>query len=203
MRLPIVFVLLLAAAILGACRLPGEPRFREATFDFGLPPPPVVTEVIRGSVLVPDVASPEWLDSPGIVYRLSYDEAARTRIYSRSRWAAPPAALVTQRLRAAVATATGGQLVMPQDAARADWVLRVDLEAFSQVFGAPDQSRAHVRMRATLIRATDRTVVAQRTFSTDRPAPSPDAAGGAKALAEGVNEVVDAIVAWAAEQTRR
>jgi cholesterol transport system auxiliary component len=58
-------------------------------------------------------------------------------------------------------------------------------------------------MRATLIRATDRTVVAQRTFSTERPAPSPDAAGGAKALAEGVNEVVDAIVAWVAEQTRR
>jgi cholesterol transport system auxiliary component len=194
---------LLAAALLSACTLPGEHRPREATFDFGLPPAAAVKfDAIRGSVLVPDVASPEWLDSPAIVYRLAYDDVAHTRIYARSRWAAPPAALVTQRLRAAVATATGGQLVMPQDAARADWVLRVDLEAFSQVFGAPDQSRAHVRMRATLIRATDRTVVAQRTFSTDRPAPTPDATGGARALAEGVNEVVDAIVAWAAEQTR-
>lgn len=194
---------LLAAALLSACTLPGEHRPREATFDFGLPPAAAVKfDAIRGSVLVPDVASPEWLDSPAIVYRLAYDDVAHTRIYARSRWAAPPAALVTQRLRAAAATASGGQLVLPQDAARADWVLRVEVEEFSQVFSVPDQSRAYVRMRATLIRATERTIVGQRTFSTERMASSADAAGGAKALAEGANEVVDAIVAWVAVQTR-
>lgn len=194
---------LVATAMLSACKLPGEHRSREATFDFGLPPAALEkSDPIRGSVLVPDVASPEWLDSPGIIYRLAYDDVARTRIYSRSRWAAPPAALVTQRLRAAGATATGGHLVLPQDAARADWVLRVDLEEFSQVFSVPDQSRAYVRMRATLIRATERTIVGQRTFSTERIAPSADAVGGTKALADGANEVVEAIVVWAAEQAK-
>jgi len=191
-----------AAALLGACQLPGAPP-PEATFDFGLPyAAPVQDGSIRGTILVPEVASPEWLDSPAIVYRLAYDDAARTRIYSRSRWAAPPPSLVTQRLRAAVALASGGLLVQPQDAVRADWVLRVDLEEFSQVFEVPDKSRAYVRMRATLIRATERGVVAQRTFGTERTAASADAVGGAKALASGADELVDAIVAWVAVQTR-
>jgi cholesterol transport system auxiliary component len=191
-----------AATLLGACQLPGAPP-PEATFDFGLPyAAPVQAGSIRGTILVPEVASPEWLDSPAIVYRLAYDDAARTRIYSRSRWAAPPPSLVTQRLRAAVALASGGLLVQPQDAVRADWVLRVDLEEFSQVFEVPDKSRAYVRMRATLIRATERGVVAQRTFGTERTAASADAVGGAKALASGADELVDAIVAWVAVQTR-
>jgi cholesterol transport system auxiliary component len=78
----------------------------------------------------------------------------------------------------------------------------VDLEEFSQVFEVPDKSRAYVRMRATLIRATERGVVAQRTFGTERTAASADAVGGAKALASGADELVDAIVAWVAVQTR-
>jgi cholesterol transport system auxiliary component len=57
-------------------------------------------------------------------------------------------------------------------------------------------------MRATLIRATERGVAAQRTFGTERAAASADAAGGAKALASGADELVDAIVAWVAVQTR-
>ena len=191
-----------ATALLAACQLPGGPP-PEATFDFGLPSVAAAQAgSIRGTVLVPEIASPEWLDSPAIVYRLAYDDAARTRIYSRSRWAAPPPSLVTQRLRAAVALASGGLLVQPQDAVRADWVLRVDLEEFSQVFEAPDKSRAYVRMRATLIRATERGVAAQRAFGTERAAASADAAGGARALASGADELVDAIVAWVAVQTR-
>jgi cholesterol transport system auxiliary component len=191
-----------ATALLAACQLPGAPP-PEATFDFGLPSVAAPQAgSIHGTVLVPEIASPEWLDSPAIVYRLAYDDGARTRIYSRSRWAAPPPSLVTQRLRAAVALASGGLLVQPQDAVRADWVLRVDLEEFTQVFEAPDKSRAYVRMRATLIRATERGVAAQRTFGTERAAASADAAGGARALASGADELVDAIVAWVAVQTR-
>ena len=195
--------LALFATLLTACVSIGGQRARESTFDFGLAAPPVVKpDSIRGSVLVPEVVAPEWLDSAGISYRLAYDDGARARIYTSSRWAAPPALLVTQRLRAAVAIATGGRLVLPQDAAQADWVLRVELESFSQVFDAPERSRALVAMRATLIGASARRVVAQKTFSAEGIAESADAAGGAKALTRAANEVVDAIVAWAAEQTR-
>jgi cholesterol transport system auxiliary component len=192
----------LVTAFLGACTLPGAPVPQKATYDFGLQPAAAGRSgSIRGSVLVPEVASPEWLDSNAIVYRLAYDDDARTRIYARSRWAAPPASLVTERLRAAV-TASGGQIVPAQNAAHADWVLRVDLEEFSQVFASPDESHAYVRMRATLVRATERKVVAQRTFGSQRAAPSADAVGGTKALAKAAEEVVEGIVAWVGEQTR-
>lgn len=195
--------LALAGMLLSACAPLGGQRAREVTFDFGLPAPAAVTsDSIRGSVLVPEVVAPEWLDSAAMSYRLAYDDAARPRIYASNRWVAPPALLVTQRLRAAVAIATGGRLVLPQDAAQSDWVLRVELESFSQVFDAPERSRVLVGMRATLIRAGTRQVVAQKTFSAEGGAASADAAGGAKALARAATEMVDSIVVWAAEQTR-
>ena len=195
--------MVLASVVLAACAAPGAQREKEATSDFGLPAAAVAKPVsISGSVLVSEVAAPEWLDSPGLVYRLVYDDDARTRIYARSRWTAPPASLVTQRLRAAVAAATGGRLVLPEDAASADWVLRVELEAFSQVFETPDRSRALVRMRATLVRTAARQVVAQRTFGSELAATSANAPGGARALARGADEVVDAIVVWVAQQTK-
>jgi cholesterol transport system auxiliary component len=191
------------AALLTACASVGGQRAREATFDFGLPAPAAVTPVsIRGSVLVPEVLAPEWLDSAGINYRLAYDDDARARIYAAHRWAASPALLITQRLRAAVADATGGRLLLPQDSAQADWILRVELESFSQVFDAPERSRALATMRATLIRASARQVVAQRTFIAEGIAPSADAAGGAKALGRAANEAVEAIVVWTAERAR-
>lgn len=194
--------MLLTAVALAACAVPGQHREREATYDFGLPAAGAVKPgSIRGSVLVPAVAAPEWLESPGLVYRLAYENEARPRSYAHSRWAAPPASLVTQRLRAAVETATGGRLVLPQDGASADWVLRVELESFSQVFDTPGHSRALVRTRATLIRGSARQVVAQRTFASELPAASADAQGGAKALAQATNDVVDAIVAWVGQQT--
>ena len=198
-----IHFLIVAAILLAACTTPGTQREREATYDFGLPSTETAKAgSIAGSVLVPDVTSPEWLDSPGILYRLAYDNEARTRIYTLSRWVAPPASLVTQELRSAVSLATKERLVLPQDGVGADWVLRVELEAFSQVFDTPDRSRALVRMRATLIRASERRVVAQRTFASESPVATADAAGGAKALAQGAQGVVDAIVAWAAQEAR-
>jgi len=198
-----IHFLIVAAILLAACTTPGTQREREATYDFGLHAArDAKAGSIAGSVLVPDVTSPEWLDSPGILYRLAYDNEARTRIYTLSRWGAPPASLVTQELRSAVSMATKERLVLPQDGVGADWVLRVELEAFSQVFDTPDRSRALVRMRATLIRASERRVVAQRTFASESPVATADAAGGAKALAQGAQGVVDAIVAWAAQEAR-
>ena len=70
--------------------------------------------------------------------------------------------------------------------------LRVSLEEFSQYFESPTSSVGLVRLRATLIRSApggDR-VLAQRTFTAQRPAPSADAPGGVKALAAASDAVV-------------
>lgn len=200
-RLLIVVASLTLAA---ACAVPGRTNSPNARYDFGLPGPgSAKSAVIRGSVLVPEVDAPEWLDASGIVYRLAYADDARTRTYAQSRWVAPPAALVTQRLRSGIERATQGRLVLPDSGAKADWALQVQLDEFSQVFEGPEASRALARMRATLVKLADRQVVAQKTFGAESVAATADAPGGAKALAQAADEVVASIVEWTADQTSR
>ncbi|TNY02760.1 ABC transporter, partial [Escherichia coli] len=52
-----------------------------------------------------DVTAPPWLSEEGIAYRLAYQQAQRQQHYRDSIWAAPPPALLTQRLRERLAVA--------------------------------------------------------------------------------------------------
>ncbi len=193
----------LALVALSACAL-GPQREPVASYDLG---PPGVRgtgrqPAIPAMLLVPDVSAPAWLDGNGIVYRLSYDNNARPQAYAASRWVAPPAALLTQRLRSRLAGAAGGVLNV-SDGARADYSLRVDLEDFSQSFGAADASRVALRARASLVRLADRALVAQQVFAVDKDAPSPDARGAVAALGLAGDEFIDALVQWTSEQVRK
>ena len=133
-----------------------------------------------------------------IVYRLNYQDAARQLTYANSRWAAPAAALLSQRLRAQLAAASDGGIVNIADSARADYALRVELEEFSQVFDTAEASRAVVIARASLVNVARRTMQAQKTFTFEKPAASANAEGGVRALADASSELIDAIVAWTA-----
>jgi cholesterol transport system auxiliary component len=188
-----------ALLLLVGCSAGPVSRETPATYDFG-----AQTEVagalksVHASVLLHSVVAPTWLDTPAIVYRLNYQDAARQQTYASSRWASAPAALLTQRLRARLAAASEGGVVSPSDGARADYALRVELEEFSQVFDAADRSRGVVVARASLVNLSKRTLVAQRSFTVERVSPSADAEGGARALAAAGGELADAIVAWTA-----
>ena len=46
-----------------------------------------------------DVRAPNWLDGTAIHYRLAYESETRRRSYALSRWAAPPAELLSVALR--------------------------------------------------------------------------------------------------------
>ncbi len=83
------------------------------------------------------------------------------------------------------------------DAVRAS-VLHVELNTFEQVFDGQAQSHGEVAVRATLTH--DGAVLGQRSFVARAPASTPDAAGGASALAAASNELVAQIVAWLAVQ---
>jgi len=157
-----------------------------------------VTPRIRPSVLVHAVAAPGWLESNAIVYRLNYQDATRQLNYANSRWAAPAAAMLTQRLRAQLAAASDGGVVNIADGARADYALRVELEEFSQVFDTAQTSRAVIVARASLVSVARRTLHAQKTFAIEKPAASANAEGGVRALAGASSELVDSIVAWTA-----
>lgn len=190
---------MLAAAALAGCALGPQAKEQPASYDLGPARDHAAAgPVIAATLLVPEFAAPAWLDGPGIVYRLDYDNAARPQSYTLSRWSAPPAALLTHRLRGRFAPALRG-IVTGAHGARADYALRVELEDFSQSFEAPDRSRVAVRVRASLVDVAGRTLVAQRAFAIERPAPSPDARGAVAALGEAGDELIEHLLAWVGE----
>jgi cholesterol transport system auxiliary component len=197
-RSGLVAALLVALA---ACSLTGREPSAPTTYDFGPQPaygksnPP-----IPGALLIPPVISPAWLDEADIVYRLLYEDSQRPQAYARSRWAADPASLLTDRLRSRFAAVSGG-VVTPGYSAHSDYTLRVEIEDFSQRFDAPGQSRGSLRARVTLLGSQDRKLVAQRVFDLERPA-APNAAGAVKALTEATDAFLEEVVNWTVQTAR-
>ena len=188
-------------AFLTAC---GAPQTREsaASYDFGLPRADSDSKPrLQQDLSVAEASAPAWMDSQGIYYRLAYEDAARPQAYAFSRWVMPPAALLTQRLRAAIAQASKAAVFTPADGVRGEYALRLELEEFSQVFDAADRSRAVVRLRASLIRG--RGVVAQQSFSVEQPAATPNAEGGVRALIAASDEAGTKLVDWLAANMRK
>lgn len=192
-------IAVLLALTLGACSLGPVQKDAVATYDLGaLPVAAASPPRIRASLLVHAVAAPSWLESTSIVYRLNYQDAARQLTYANSRWAAPAAALLTQRLRAQLAAASDGGILSVADSARADYALRIELEDFSHVFEAAAASHGVIVARASIVNVNRRTLHAQKTFTVAKPAASANAEGGVRALAGASGELIDAVVAWAA-----
>ena len=151
-------------------------------------------------------------NSTAVLYRLAYTDARQLRPYQQARWAMPPAQLVQQALRtqlgerravlsaddalsaaraATSPTTAGGAGSLPT-------VLRTELEEFSQVFSSASASTGLVRLRATLIEPTleGEKLLGQRLFTVQAPAPSADAAGGTRALADATAQAAQAVAQW-------
>ncbi len=185
--------------LIAGCNVLPAAKAPEASYDFGpLPAAPVAapaTARIDKSVVVHDAQSPAWMEVSAMHYRLAQTSPAQPRSYANSRWVMPPAALLTARLKSRLAESSRG-VYAPVDGLRADITLRLELEEFVQVFDSATTSRGVVRVRASLGTARENAV--QRTFTVERPAASPDADGGAKALIAASDEAIGQIVAWAA-----
>jgi cholesterol transport system auxiliary component len=173
------------------------------TYDFGLPVAAKHNPVnINASLLVPAVSAPSWLDTPAMLYRLAYAEAPRYQAYAESRWVAPPPDLLTLRLRSRVASANEAPVVADSAGVPAQYLLRVGLEEFSQVFDTPQSSRALVRLRASLVDHIKQRHLAQRAFDVTRPA-GPNAEGGAQALAGAVDHALEQLLEWVASEIKK
>jgi cholesterol transport system auxiliary component len=203
---------LLAAICLAGCgALPDKPA-RAALYDFGpgLAAPPAPAASATGSapralpmIALAEVDANSRLDGTQLLYRLGYADPNELRPYGQSRWSQPPAQLLRQRLREGLSASH--TVLGPEESAtitrsegRLPDALRVTLEEFSQYFESPERSVGLVRVSATLTRnqpGGDR-VLAQRTFTARKPAPSADGPGGVKALAAASDAVVVELVAW-------
>ena len=151
-------------------------------------------------------------NSTAVLYRLAYTDARQLRPYQQARWAMPPAQLVQQALRtqlgerravlsaddALSAAREGAGLSMLAGAGSLPTVLRVELEEFSQVFSSASASTGLVRLRATLVEPTaeGEKLLGQRLFTVQAPAPSADAAGGTRALADATAQAAQAVAQW-------
>jgi len=192
-------VLCLASWFSG-CAVLSKDGGEDAIYDFGPARPDIAGPRLKQSILVYDVGTPAWMDTPSIYYRLAYQDAARPRAYANSRWAMPPAGLLSLRLRQRISAMTQG-VVIPADGLRTSLTLRVQLEEFGQVFDAADRSRGVIRMRATLIGSKG--LVGQRVIEIEMPAPSPNAEGGVRALTRAADEAIDRTAEWVASQIPR
>src|ERR1700761_8230715 len=98
---PVLAVVFAAAALLAGCAS-GSAAMSDVRYDLG-PPAQVANESPLPPVKMLDVTAPETLGSDRLIYRLSYADAQRTASYANSHWTMPPAQLLTQRLRSALA----------------------------------------------------------------------------------------------------
>jgi cholesterol transport system auxiliary component len=191
-----VLPMLVLVFAVGGCTLGTPAAISDLRYDLG----PAASEPAHAdpapAVRLFEVRAPRALDSDAIVYRLSYVDPHRTAVYAHSHWTMPPALLLTQRLRAALA-AQGPALAGGELAAAP--LLTVDLDQFEQVFDREGQSHGALTARATLTRGAQ--VLAQRTFVARAPAEMANAAGGVGALSAASDEFVAQLVAWLGMQT--
>jgi cholesterol transport system auxiliary component len=183
------------AILLGACASKGPTT---AQYDFGPLPvaaTPAAAPASPIAIIIADVSGPASLDSERMYYRLLYADARQSRPYAYNHWTSTPLQLLTQRMKARIAQA-GVKVLSTTDAAASVNLLRMEVEDFTQNFDTATSSSGVVRLRASVFRAHK--LVDQKTFSRSAPAPSADAAGGARALADASDAVAADVLAWLA-----
>jgi len=190
-RVALLTLTLTLALTLGACSLaPTAPA--RAIYDLG----PATAAAASGGTLtwrIADVTAPPWLGGEGIAYRLAFQQTQRLEHYRDSVWAAPPAALLTQRLREQLAA-------LPGCAGRPAGLLAIHLDEFEQVFSSAGSSQAVLRVHATLWPAGGGAAL-QQHWRLERAAP-PDAAGAVRALAQAVDDWLPQLSGWLATSCR-
>jgi cholesterol transport system auxiliary component len=195
---PLSFVLALVL-LLAACTTT-RPDAAVKVYDFGPAPlqasTPAAPPALPTLVLYEPQVSPA-LEGNALLYRLAYADAQQLKPYALARWSMPPGQLIGQRLRQQLGAQRA--VVGPGEAA-AQLNLRLVLEEFSHVFAAPTDSHGLLRLRATLTQRNggSETLLAQRSFVVQQPAPTPDAQGAVRALTAASDQMVMQIEAWLA-----
>ena len=173
----IVFSFIFALGACGGSSSSVEPR----TFDLGLGAPVTGLPAVR----VGFVRAVAPFESTDMQYRLAYRNAAEIAAYSSSRWAATPAEMLRKQLQ----RATGD--------GPAKCVLEVEIQEFSQVYGAKESSDARIELRAGISSGAKSL---GRQFTVSEGNAGPDAVSGAAAFARAANRMIGEIGSWAAAQ---
>ena len=191
-RATISAAIIAATVLLSACASKGPTN---ANYDFGpLPAPAQAAKAVNvGAIIVADATGPASLDSERMQYRLLYADARQSRPYAYNQWTSTPLQLITQRMKARIAQA-GVKVLSTTDSAASVNLLRLEVDDFAQNFETATQSSGNISLRASVFRS--HRLVDQKTFTRSAPAPSADAAGGARALADASDALAADVLVW-------
>lgn len=184
---------------MAGCSMPQSPA-PKANYDLG--PLPAVEQLSPATTVqaskppqrtlqLANTTAPPAMASQDMHYRLLYAQALQPRAYTLASWSMPPAQLVHQRLRRSLLS--DGWLIGTHLAANTS-VLHVEVDTFEQVFDAPNRSHGLVQWQVSL-RQGNRTLT-QHTIQAKATAASPDAAGGAQALAIATDDALVQLRTW-------
>ncbi|MGV7211585.1 ABC-type transport auxiliary lipoprotein family protein [Oxalobacteraceae bacterium A2-2] len=185
------------ALLLGGCASGGKGP-STVHYDFG-PLQPSGASVVSApapalpAIVVTDISGPASLDSERMHYRLLYADARQARPYAYNEWSATPLQLLTQRIKARIAQ-SGIKVLSSSDTAASGNLLRMEVDDFAQNFDSATSSSGQIVLRASVF--NNRKLVDQKTFTRSSPAPSADAAGGARALADATDLIAADLLAW-------
>jgi cholesterol transport system auxiliary component len=200
-RHPTTALPLALSLALASCAV-GSPPPAPLRYDFGAAPPPAEATGAPAATGVKAVA-PELaleiqpgpaLDGTAMSYRLAYADPRQLRAYRDARWIAPPAELLQQRLRAALARDV---TLLPAGEA-APRTLNLEVQDMVQVFDQPGHSVGVLRLRATLLQRNEAgvSILGQREGQWQAEAPTADAAGGALALQTASDAAARDLAQW-------
>lgn len=190
-----IFLIVATLLLTAGCAVVSRPD-SATLYDLGpVYKPSSVALPVVPALSVAEVSIPAWLDSTMMFYRLRYVNELQPHPYAHARWSMTPAQLLSQHLKSRIVQAGG--VALETSAGTVDVpVLRVAIDDFTQNFDSPGQSSAQLGLRASVFRG--RMLIAQKAFVRQAPAPSPDANGGAKALAMASDAVIGDLIGWLA-----
>ncbi len=174
-----------------------------AHYDFGSPrqaDQSKTDDLKMKHIRIARMDAPAWLNNHFIHYRLNYDNERQIRPYANNQWVAPPADLFEQRLKARLAR-TGTLVLSETNNQVSAPALQLEILDFIQLFDDANHSRAQISVRITLF--DQQLPLAQTTFVRQQVAPTPDASGGAQALAAATDALIDDLLVWIQVQTTK
>jgi len=187
------------AMVLGAC---ATHRDAPALYDFdSVPDPPAPYSALDATIAVREVDAPSWLRTPAIVYRLGYETPSRPQPYAHSQWSAPPAELVTLRLRELLGHANSGLTLKRLAGDPRGYQLEVTLEQFEQTFSSSSESRCLVTLNATLLGPGGR-ALGQSLFHAEKPASTANASGAVGGLVQATDDDIRQLITWLGQVTQ-
>lgn len=167
-------------------------------YDFGSTPQlesgyPVF---LQANIQVAEISAPVWLDTQSIRYRLAYHNPARSYAYASSRWVAPPAKLLTERIKQHFPAYINQNDKIRESVSLANYLLKIELEEFIQIFVNQNSSRVKIRLRVSLYEQQTRSLMAQRNFSSEQLTESADAEGAVAGLIKVGDGLSRELIQW-------